>query len=1058
MATPTISSCCRCPARLPTPNYKLVLTASNSETVAPSNAGWSIANRGKIDLTGNTWTDGNIGKIEIKADARLLSAHSVTASSATLHLADYSGNWHYKYTSPSGGTCSSAQTGSTAALSALTAGASYTFKAYSDSGCATEIATADAFTTGVSVSNLSTINRYGVCKLENESSCAAAFTTGSASGGYALQSVTVDMGNSAGPSTVRGAVYAASGSNPAASALIDLGVFSQPTQGNHTLACDANCGLSANTTYFVVLSDLPNQSGVRQWNTTEKDDETKTPSNNGWSIADAGRMKESGGTWESLLLPDQTSLFLVKAHEGRGLGRNRRHPDQRHAEHLPPRRRLVVQARQSHGRRRRDSRDHLHDAGVQLHRRRARRATTVALTLDGQAGDWRYKRTAPTTGSCSAAVSTATTNITSLDSGTTYTYKAYDDATCATEVAAVSFTTATPTLTVTGVTHGSATLTIAGWTPGSGAGKDGNWRYKRTSPAGGTCSAAQTGASATLSLVANTADYTFKAYSDSTCATEIAAADAFSTVALLSNLGDTDDDIANVRRTSGQNRSVAAGFRAGSQSGGYTLKSVAVNVQLQTFQPDTFSMAIHRASGGAPAASAEFVVSSALISGSGKHTVTCSGTCNLDADTDYFLVLKGVATGFNNFAYFFRATTNENWTASPASDGWSISDQGKFRWDDGSWQDEKTTSNEALVLKFELKADVNPALSASSVSAGGATLNLSHHTAAWWYKRTTPSGDDTCHSVAAGTTDASLSSLTANTPYTYKAYDKTGCNSADEIATVTFTTTASGNQVGTTVVAGWRIERDAAGVLKVSAKTNALPTGGRDTATPPAPGSRDAANDVTALAAAGNTSPDGIWSDGATLWVVDADERMLYAYHLATKARDPGKDVILSRNTRPLGLTSDGATMWVSDYQDGQVYAYDLATGAPARSRDVTLHAANASPSALWTDGATLWAAEDTAGRLYAYRLPDSTPDPAKDLTLHADNAAAGGLWSDGVTMWVSDPEDGRVYAYRLSDGGRDASREYDAGGAAVYGLWSDGRTTWLADDGSDRLLAHHAP
>ena len=79
-------------------------------------------------------------------------------------------------------------------------------------------------------------------------------------------------------------------------------------------------------------------------------------------------------------------------------------------------------------------------------------------------------------------------------------------------------------------------------------------------------------------------------------------------------------------------------------------------------------------------------------------------------------------------------------------------------------------------------------LTASGISATGATLNVHWHTDDWWYTRTTPTGYTTCHSVSSGTTTATLSTLTGSTSYTYKAYDKTGCNSADEIASVTFTT------------------------------------------------------------------------------------------------------------------------------------------------------------------------------------------------------------------------------------------------------------------------------
>ena len=225
---------------------------------------------------------------------------------------------------------------------------------------------------------------------------------------------------------------------------------------------------------------------------------------------------------------------------------------------------------------------------------------------------------------------------------------------------------------------------------------------------------------------------------------------------------------------------------------------------------------------------------------------------------------------------------------------------------------------------------------------------------------------------------------------------------------------SSGQSVGNAapIVAGWRLERDAAGVLRVTAAAGGASGNPSTPDTPsgaPAPGAPDPASDLTALAAAGNTSPDGLWSDGMTMWVVDTDDRMLYAY--------------------------------------------------PVPAADVTLHPANASPSALWTDGATLWVAEDTDGRLYAYDLVSGSRAPAQDLTLHPDNASSGGPWSDGVTMWVSDPEDGVVYAYRLSDGARDARLDYTVSddSARVYGLWSDGWTLWLADDGSDRVVGYRA-
>ena len=101
----------------------------------------------------------------------------------------------------------------------------------------------------------------------------------------------------------------------------------------------------------------------------------------------------------------------------------------------------------------------------------------------------------------------------------------------------------------------------------------------------------------------------------------------------------------------------------------------------------------------------------------------------------------------------------------------------------GSWT-QKTN-----VGLLQVSAITKPALTASSIMTTTATLTLGHYSQAWWYQGS--QANAACTSVAAGTTTASLSSLTAGASYTYKAYGKSGCNSADEIASVTFTTPSS---------------------------------------------------------------------------------------------------------------------------------------------------------------------------------------------------------------------------------------------------------------------------
>ena len=678
-------------------------------------------------------------------------------------------------------------------------------------------------------------------------------------------------------------------------------------------------------------------------------------------------------------------------------------------------------------------------------------ATRALLTIGRYKtnAQWWYKRTIPTgDNTChSVAAGTTTASLSGLDAYESHTYKAYDKANCnsADEIQTVTFSTPV-SLTVSGIGTAGATLTIAGRTPPNPSWSWTWWYYKRTGgPADTTCTTVSSDNTATLgSLTANTS-YTYTVYSGTNCWRALNSV-TFSTQLTVSNLSETtaaSNGVGGYVRRANQ-------FRTGGNGGGYTLSAVTVDMGQKTNNPNPLQVQLWSDSSGAPGSQ----VSGATLSGSdppsggGETTYTCSGACSLSTNTSYWVRLS--TSGFRQgSSWNWNNTNSGDETLDPTGTGWSIGDN--KRQDSGNPWTNVTGFNQ-----LKVSAIAKPALAASSVTTTTATLTLSHYSGTWWLKRTTPA-DTTCKSKGTTATE-SLTTLTAGTSYTYKAYSKNGCHSANEIATVTFSTTGSG-QGSTTVVAGWRLERDGAGVLRVTAKPNAAPAASASTVSTPTPGSRDDANDVGTLAAAGNTSPDGLWSDGATLWVVDTDDRMLYAYDLASKARDPGRDVALSRNTRPLGLASDGITLWVSDYQDGQVYAYAVPGTASATGADVTLHPDNASPSALWTDGATLWVAEDSDGRLYAYDLSDGLRDPGKDLTLHADNASSGGLWSDGVTMWVSDPEDGRVYAYRLSDGRRDASLDYtvSSDSARVYGLWSDGWTLWVVDDGGDRVLAHHA-
>ena len=128
------------------PAYSWAVSTSETETAQPSGNGWSVGfghykNDNALDW--GSWSDWNIAEITFET-VTTLTPSNLTATGATLTIAGYPGaNWYYKYTSPSGGTCSSAFSGASATVT-MGAG-SYTFAAYSDASCSNLLATTVAF-------------------------------------------------------------------------------------------------------------------------------------------------------------------------------------------------------------------------------------------------------------------------------------------------------------------------------------------------------------------------------------------------------------------------------------------------------------------------------------------------------------------------------------------------------------------------------------------------------------------------------------------------------------------------------------------------------------------------------------------------------------------------------------------------------------------------------------------------------------------------------------------------------------------------------------------------
>ena len=235
------------------------------------------------------------------------------------------------------------------------------------------------------------------------------------------------------------------------------------------------------------------------------------------------------------------------------------------------------------------------------------------------------------------------------------------------------------------------------------------------------------------------------------------------------------------------------------------------------------------------------------------------------------------------------------------------------------------------------------------------------------------------------------------------------------------------------------------------------------------PFATDAAKDIASLGTAGSSTPQGAWSNGNTLWVVNASSDNLDAYSVSTGRRQVQLDILMDSTDRePYGVWSDGVAIWVADDGENKLIAFDLASNARRADLDIALlnveNEANTDPRGVWSDGTTIWVADNVDDKVYAYDLSSGSRVSSKDVTSLGlgRRRDVTGIWSDGETMWAADASSNEIYAYRLSDGSRQVSLKFDTLHSAQNhhpaGLWSDGRTMWVVDGDDRRIYAYNMP
>ena len=510
----------------------------------------------------------------VQPKAVTLAASAVEAATATLTIANHTGNWYHKYTSPSGGACSSAVSTTTASLTGLTPGTSYTYKAYSTSTCGTVLATASAFLTKPA-------RVTGVAAAALSGKLAVSWTAVTSATGYTVQwksgNQNYDSSRQATPTgashtitgltngtqyTLRvkatngtgdGAWSADATGTPAAVTLTASAVDATTatlTLANHTgtwyhqyTAPDGGACSSAVSTTTASLTGLtPGTSYTyKAYSTSTCGTELATAS--AFLTKPAQVTGVSAATGNTQLVVSWTAVtsatgYTVQWKSGTqeyGSGRQATATGTAHTvTGLTNGTQYTLRVKATNGTG--DgawSADATGTPAAVTLTASSVEATTATLTLANHTGTWYHQYTAPDGGTCSSAVSTTTASLTGLTPGTSYTYKAYSNSTCGTELATASAFLTKPAQ-VTGVTAvvGNTQLAVSWTAVSSATGYTVQWKSGNENYGSGR-QATATGASHTITGLSSGTAYTVRVRASNGTGAGAWSADATGTFALI---------------------------------------------------------------------------------------------------------------------------------------------------------------------------------------------------------------------------------------------------------------------------------------------------------------------------------------------------------------------------------------------------------------------------------------------------------------------------------------------------------------------------------------------
>ena len=550
-----------------------------------------------------------------------------------------------------------------------------------------------------------------------------------------------------------------------------------------------------------------------------------------------------------------------------------------------------------------------------------------------------------------------------------------------------------------------------------------------------------------------------------------ARTEAQTATVLVKNTGQSVSSSGHVLNSSFNRRAQA--FTTGTSAGGYALSSIGVSFgtigSTSTAGAD-LTVTLNVNSSGDPGGALCTLSDPASFTSGAVNTFDVPATCpGLAASTTYFVVVERVVFNASNDINLSNTSSGNEDTGGAA--GWSIGNKRHYR-EDTVWR----SFSSPYLIEVKGFAVVPPPrvtgfalVSANSASRGvwgdDETIWVGNDGAGtdgkiFAYKRSDGTrdsakdfdsldgaGNDDVQGICSDGTTMFVADRVDDKVYAYKMSDRTR-DSTKDITLAALNDDASGVWCdGTTVWVG----NDEFGA---SAKDKIFAYKRSD-------GSHESAKDMESLyvstAAAGDnaTNPRGLWSDGATMFVVDSGDDKVFAYKLSDESQDSAKNLTLdSANADAQGLWFDGRVLWVVDLD--RFYVYDLQGAQPDNSVASGVPEIRTPTSEdVWT--ATLTAGSNVVGVGYITELDPDVGSLSSGATFTVDEVTytVGNLWDSSVTANEGslnlhlDKEFPRGFAFSVAGESFSSSssrRRPEVGGAVTY-VWSDAALSWSATD-----------